>query len=133
MNWNSTSKEDTRKFGVVAFTLFGALCAIGLFKDKALPTYVFGFLSILGGLFILIPFPLRPVHVAWLRMAHFIGTFITMFLLALTYYLVITPAGLLKRLCGGVPLPLKPDKRASSYWVARAEPAQPRERFLKRY
>lgn len=133
MNWNSTSEKDIRKFGVIAFTLFGALCALGLFKDKALPTYLFGFLSILGGLFILIPSPLRPVHVVWLRMAHFIGTVITMLLLALIYYLVITPAGFVKRLWGGPPLPLKPDKKASSYWVARTEPAQPRERFLKRY
>jgi len=133
MNWNSTNQKDIRKFGGIAFTLFGALCALGLFKDKAMPSYLFGFLSILGGLFILIPSPLRPVYVAWLRMAHFIGTIITMLLLALGYYLVITPTGLVKRLFSGPPLHLKPDKKASSFWVARTEPAQPRERFLKRY
>ena len=52
---------------------------------------------------------------------------------AAVYYLVITPAALIKRLMGGRPLPLKPDKQTESYWVTRAEPSQPRERFIKRY
>ena len=36
-------------------------------------------------------------------------------------------------LFGGRPLPTKPDKEAMSYWVERTDPAQPEERFLKRY
>jgi hypothetical protein len=54
-------------------------------------------------------------------------------ILVLIYYLVITPAALIKRVIGGKPLPLKPDPEASSYWVSKPEPAQPKERFLKRY
>jgi hypothetical protein len=34
---------------------------------------------------------------------------------------------------GGRPLSLKIDKGCDSYWVERTEPAQPRERFIKRY
>ena len=49
------------------------------------------------------------------------------------YYLVVTPFGLLKRLFGGRPLPLKPDRNRSSYWAERPEPAQPKERFTKRF
>ena len=33
------------------------------------------------------------------------------------------------KLFGGPPLAVQPDKEASSYWVARTELAQPRERF----
>jgi hypothetical protein len=122
-----------RRFGLIAFLFFGALCGIGLWTEKPLPTYFFGSLSVLGLGFILIPARLKPVHTAWLKIAHFVGKIITTLILTLVYYLVITPSAIIKRLFGGPPLPVRPDKEASSYWVARAEPAQPKERFFKRY
>jgi len=112
---------------------FGCLCAIGLWTGKAIPSYLFGALSILGIGFIFMPCRLKGVYTAWLTIAHFLGTMVTALVLSAAYYLVITPSALIKRLFGGRPLPVKPDKKASSYWVARPEPAQPRERFLKRY
>jgi len=56
-----------------------------------------------------------------------------MIVLTLAYYIVITPTALAKRLISGRPLPTAPDKGLSSYWVSRPEPAQPKERFIKRY
>jgi hypothetical protein len=106
---------------------------VGLWKGKPVPTYLFGFLSVFGIGFILMPSRLRPVYARWLTLAHFLGTISTALVLTLAYYLVITPSALIKRLFGGRPLPVKPDRKASSYWVTRQEPAQPRERFLKRY
>ena len=102
-------------------------------REKPFPTYFFGFLSICGLGFILAPTPLRPVYEAWLKIAYFLSRVVTFLTLTLVYYLVITPAGLIRRLFGGTPIPLKPDKNAMSYWVRRREPLQPRERFLKRY
>jgi carbamoyltransferase len=54
-------------------------------------------------------------------------------MLTALFYLVITPAALIKRIFGGRSLPLKPDKNVSTYWVTRPEPAQPKERFQKRF
>ncbi len=133
MNSNSTEKKQIRIFGLIAFIFFGILCGLGFWKEKFLPTYLFGFLSVLGLGFITMPVTLKPVYKAWLRFAHFINRVITNLILILIYYLVITPSGLIKRLFSGKPLPVKPDKNISSYWVTRTEPAQPRERFLKRY
>ena len=133
MNSNSTEKKQIRKFGLIALIFFGALCALGVWKEKFLPTYLFGFLSVLGLGFIVAPIPLKPVYNAWLRFAHLISRVITNLILILIYYLVITPSGLIKRFFGGKPLPVKPDKNISSYWVTRPEPAQPSERFFKRY
>jgi hypothetical protein len=133
MNSNSTEIKQIRIFGLIAFVFFGILCVLGFWKEKFLPTYLFGCLSVLGLGFIAAPAPLRPVYKSWLRFAHFINTVITNVILVLIYYLVITPAGLIKRLFGGKPLPVKPDKSISSYWVERSEPAQPRDRFIKRY
>jgi hypothetical protein len=73
------------------------------------------------------------VYSAWLKVGRFVGKIITGAILVLVYYVVMTPAALLKRLFGGRPLPLQPDRKASTYWVARKEPAQPKERFTKRF
>lgn len=133
MNSSLTDNKEIRRFGVIALLFFGALSGLGFWTNKPIPAYLFGFLSILGLGFIIVPSLMRPVYTAWLKIAHFIGRIITVLMLTLAYYLVITPSALIKRLFGGRPLPVKPDKNVSSYWVARDEPVQPKERFIKRY
>jgi hypothetical protein len=130
---SSTENREIRKFGLIAFIFFGSLCMLGIWLGKWMAVSLFGFLALLGLGFILTPGILKPVYLAWLKTTHFIGKALTIVVMTLAYYLVITPAALLKRLFGGRPLPLLPDKDASSYWIARAEPAQPKERFIKRY
>jgi hypothetical protein len=130
---NSTDIKQIRQFGLVALVFFGCLSGLGFWAKKPIPFYLFGCLSLLGLGFILMPVTLQPVHATWLKIAHFLGRVITTLILTLAYYLIITPAALIKRVLGGRPLPLKPDKNASSYWVTREEAAQPTERFVKRY
>jgi hypothetical protein len=133
MTSSSTDKKEIRKFGIIAFVFFGCLCALGLWRQKPFAIYFFGLLSLLGMGFILLPSLLKPVYDAWLRIAHLIGRTVTIVMLTLAYYLVITPSALIKRIFGGRPLPLRPDKELASYWVTRPEPAQPKERFIKRF
>ncbi len=68
-----------------------------------------------------------------MKIAQLLGKVFTALILTLAYYLIITPAALLKRIFGGTPLPTKPNEELSSYWVTRTEPAQPLERFIKRF
>jgi hypothetical protein len=133
MTSSSTNTTQTRRFGVVAFVFFGCIAALGLYTGRAVPAYLFGFLSMVGLSFILFPRQLRFVHNPWLRIAYHLGRIVTVAMLSLVYYLVITPAGFLKRMIGGTPVPVKFKKEAASYWVVRAESAQPKERFIKRY
>jgi hypothetical protein len=106
---------------------------LGIIYKKPVLAYLFGGLSLLGFSFTVIPAQLKPVYAAWMKAAHVIGKIITLFMLTLAYYTVITPTALLKRIFGGIPLSTKLDKNIKSYWIERTEPAQPRERFLKRY
>ena len=133
MNSSSTDPKEIRKFGLIAFFLFGVLSALGIWRQKPFPSYFFGSLSLLGLGFLLLPSRFRPLYNGWLRIGHFIGRLITTVILTLAYYLVITPSALIKRLFGGRPLPTEPDREAETYWVSRSEPVQPKERFIKRY
>ena len=129
----SDNRSEIRKFGLIALVFFGALFALALWRDKTVVTYFFGTLALLGLAFLVLPGPMRPIHAGWLKIAHAIGQAITTVILTLAYYLVITPSAWLKRLFGGKPLPDRPDPDADTYWVTREEPAQPKERFHKRY
>ena len=133
MSSNSTDTKQIRKFGLIALIFFGCLCGMGIWVEKPLPTYLFGTLSALGLGFILFPHQLRPVFVAWLKIANFLGRVVTTLILTLAYYVVITPAALIKRIFGGTPLPIKPDKNVLSYWVTREQAVQSKEQFLKRF
>lgn len=133
MSSNSTDNRDIRKFGFIALVFFGCLSGLGIWLGRVVPIYLFGGLGLLGLAFIVAPLPLRPVYAGWLKVAHLVGRVITTLVLVMAYYLVITPSAMLKRLFGGAPLPVRPNKDVLTYWVAREEPAQPNERFLKRY
>lgn len=133
MTSSSTDTKEIRKFGLIALIFFGCLCMLGIIYKKPVPAYLFGGLALLGFGFTLIPAQLKPVYATWLKVTHIIGKIMTIFMLTLAYYTVITPTALLKRIFGGIPLSTKLDKNIKSYWIERTEPAQPRERFLKRY
>jgi hypothetical protein len=133
MTSSSTDTRQIRKFGAITLIFFGVLFCLALWRHKLIVTYVFGILSLLGFCFLIAPQPLTPIYASWLKVAHFIGKVMTIVILTVAYYLVITPSAQLKRLFGGRPLPLAPDKNATTYWVPRTEPAQPKERFIKRY
>ncbi len=127
------SLKETRKFGTIAFFFFGCLIGISYWRNHEILMWFFGILCTFGFLIILLPKQLSFLHKGWMAVGHFIGTTITTVLMSIAYYLVITPFGFLKMIFGGKPLPLKPDKNCNSYWIKRTEPAQPKERFIKRY
>lgn len=130
---NSTEPGEVRKFGIIALAFFGILCGLAGWTGRVVPLILFGCLALLGLGFVLFPSSLAPAYRAWRRIAHGIGTVITSLILGFAYYLVITPSAWAKRLIGGRPLPVRPDREVTSYWVTRDEQVQPRERFLKRY
>jgi hypothetical protein len=130
---NSTNPGEIRKFGIIGFLFFGTLLAIALWRDKTLAAYFFGILSCLSIGFIVLPLRLRHAYAAWLKIANFVGLVVTTLILSILFYFVITPTALIKKILGGRPLPLKPDDKVSTYWITRTEPAQPKERFPKRF
>ena len=88
---------DVRKFGIIALIFFGILCALGIWRNRTIPIYLFGSLSILGIAFVVFPDRMRPIYRRWLRVTHLIGRFVTAVILTVAYYLVMTPSALLKR------------------------------------
>jgi hypothetical protein len=133
MNSNSTDLKEVRRFGLVALVLFGVLCGAGFWRESLVAVMCFGFLSATGACLAMWPAYLRSVYRGWTKIAYAISKTTTYIALAACYFAIITPAALIKRVLGGRPLPMKPDKESPSYWVTRSETLQPRERYFKRY
>ena len=125
MSWTDRWREEPRprgkaelaKFGVVMATAFGLLGALLLWRGRPAGDYLLwiggGFL----GLAVVAPVALGPVERAWLWVGERLGRVMTAIIVALTYFLVITPIGLIRRVVSGDTLGLKPDRSALSHWV----------------
>ncbi|MBW2440314.1 MAG: hypothetical protein JRH12_07570 [Deltaproteobacteria bacterium] len=133
MSSNLINPRDIRKFGAIGSLFFGTLLAVAVWRDQTPVALFFGLLTLLSIGFLLMPVRMKPVYTGWLKIAHFMGSKVTLVMLGIIFYFVMTPAALLKRIFGGRPLPIKPDPDTETYWVTRSEPAQPAERFPKRF
>ena len=74
----------------------------------------------------------RPLYLAWMYAAFPIGWAVSHLLLAVVYYLVLTPTGLAFRLSGRQALPRRFDRNAKTYWVER-RPVRDPARYFKQF
>jgi hypothetical protein len=117
------SRRDLAVFGLAWLVFFGALAAIALVRAHHASAVA------LAALALLVPLAGRIspalMRLVWLGMAYLsfpIGFVLSFVILALVYYLVLTPTGLLMRLAGRDPMARRFDPRAESYWSPRPEP-----------
>ncbi|MCA9124877.1 MAG: hypothetical protein H6822_09205 [Planctomycetaceae bacterium] len=120
INWNPSRKE-LRAFSLLLIG-FGAIVATVLLKrleshTPALATLlVTGVIGLIG---VVIPTAIRPLYVVWMALAFPIGWTVSHLMMLAVFYLVLTPIGLLMRLCGRDPMQRRLDRSAKSYWLAR--------------
>jgi len=65
------------------------------------------------------PSLLAPANRAWFRFGMLLGAIVTPVVMALVFYLTVTPTALLLRLFGKDPLRRRFDPSATSYWIRR--------------
>ena len=106
-----------------------ALAAWSAYRDRVSAGWVLASLGvalIAAGLFV--PPAARAFHLVWMRLAHALGWINSRILLALIFYLVITPVGLVQRLAGRDALRRR-GPGGTSYWTPRAASKQSKEQF----
>jgi saxitoxin biosynthesis operon SxtJ-like protein len=101
-----TSAEG-RKFGLTVGTAFLVLGALTAWRGRLIIATMLGVLG--AGLFlagVAIPQRLGPVQRGWMAIAVAISKVTTPIIMAVVYYLVLTPTGILRRTLGQSPLRL---------------------------
>lgn len=129
------SRRELRMFAGVWLPAFFALVGgLALYWGANLSIVVaiwlgVGSMSLVG---FFVPAFIRPIFIGWMYAAFPIGWVISHLILALIYFLVITPIGLLMRATGRGPMQRRSDPSLRSYWVRRR--VHPRmESYLRQY
>ena len=110
-------------FGVTSWWKTGSFGQAGVFWAIA---------AALPALGLVWPSLLRVVFVAASYVTFPIGFVLSYVILAVVYYLVLTPIGIVLRLTGKDPMQRRFDRSAKTYWTAR-ESKEPSEQYFKQF
>lgn len=113
-----TEPRELRNFGLLVGGVFLLLGLWFVFRDKPWHAWFWVPGAGLIGFGLLAPRWLKRVYVFWMALGHVLGLFVSTVLLALFFYLVVTPIGLVARVIGKDFLSQRWSS-APSYWIIR--------------
>ena len=82
--------------------------------------FVAGALLLLLGIFA--PSRLSGLNRAWLKVGGALAKVVNPIVLALLFFIAVTPMAFIMRMAGKRPLRLSPDRTAATYWIKRESP-----------
>ena len=123
------TRPELRQFGVIAMVAFGllggwllwrgTLLGFDLGRAARVVAYALWGVAALSGVFSAVaPGANRPLYVALIVLTYPIGWVLSHVMLAVLFYAMITPIGLVFRLLGRDSLNRRFDADATTYWVA---------------
>ncbi len=116
--------SSDRNFGLVLASVFTALGLLPLRGGGRVRVPVLAVAGVFLVAALLRPALLHQVNRAWTMLGLGLGKIVNPVVTAILFLLVFTPAGLITRMLGKEPLPLKPARDADTYWIVR-HPAGP--------
>ena len=115
------SQSSNRSFGLLFFIVFIVVGLWPVIKGETANIYL-----ILISLFFLIfglinSKILSPFNKAWIKLGEILGLIIAPIIMALVYFIILTPISLILRLFGKDLLGLKFLKKQDTYWIKRVK------------
>jgi hypothetical protein len=128
------SKKELILFGLLGLAFFGLIGLSALHKTHSIHAarniWVAG--AVLFAAYYAVPPIRRPIYLGWMYAAYPIGWVISHVLLALAFWGVIVPVGLLMRVVSRDPLARAFDPSAKSYWTPH-EPGTDASRYFRQF
>jgi hypothetical protein len=127
-------RKTLRQFAGLWLTCLGGLSVWeGAIKSRVNVAIVLAALAIsIGPLGLIWPRLVRPIYVGWMVLAFPIGWTVSQLILALLYYGLFTPIGLIFRAIGRDPLHRAHQRGLETYWSTKEIPSDPR-RYFKQF
>jgi hypothetical protein len=111
------STRELRKFGLTIAVPLALLGGLALWRGRAAGPYLLTVAAALALAALLLPRALAPLERVWMKVAEVLSAVMTRVVLFLSFFLVITPFGLLLRLFRKDLLQCNFDPQQKSYWV----------------
>ena len=112
-------KSSEKSFGILFGVVFIIISVWPLFYSNSLRVWSL----ILAIIFFLItflkPLLLKPFNNAWIKLGELLGRIIAPIVMAIVYFLILTPLSLLVRLFGKDLIGMKFNNDIKSYWIKR--------------
>ena len=112
-------KSSNRSFGILFFSVFLGFGLWPLTKELSPNIYLIIISVVFLVLGLLNSKLLSPLNEIWIRFGEILGRVIAPLIMALVYFLILTPISLLVRAFGKDLLGLKYSKQQNSYWIKR--------------
>jgi len=129
----SIKGSSERSFGFVFAAVFAIISLWPLFGDGGVRWWflviALGFAAVAS----VRPALLAPLNRLWLALGLLLNRIVSPLVMALLFFLVITPFALVMRVTGKDPLRLKYDPKVRSYWILRAPPGPSPETIKNQY
>ena len=113
---------SNRSFGIVFFLLFFVMAFWsfrGDFQQIKIIPFILSLVFLILGL--INSKLLTPLNKLWLKIGEILGRIIAPIVIAIVFFLVITPTAIIMRLLGKDLLKKKYDSKSKSYWINRIE------------
>ena len=114
-------QNNNRGFGILFFIVFFIISLWPLLKGGDLKEWSLILALIFLILGILNSSVLSPLKRLWIKFGELLGKIISPIVLAIVFFIIITPIGLLMKIFGKDLLNLKYKKEYNSYWIKRTK------------
>jgi Saxitoxin biosynthesis operon protein SxtJ len=134
IRWNP-DRQFLRQFAALLIVFFGVIGAHQYFGRGAttagLVLWAVGL--VLGVLGLVLPAVARVIYLGWMCALFPVAWVVWHALLVLVYYVVLTPIGVVMRLCGRDPLERAFEPEATTYWKRRPAPPGGVARYFRQF
>ena len=122
------SGNNNKSFGLLFFTVF-LLIGLWPLTNEESPRVVF---LIFAGVFLILGLInskiLTPLNKLWIKFGELLGRIIAPIVMAVVYFVVLTPLSFLIRISGKDLLKLKYSNKVNSYWIKREKDLGPMDK-----
>jgi len=129
----TTKFPPDRHFGLVFTVLFAALGVLSYFRGGHAFLWLLPLSALIGLVAIIIPRWLRPLNRLWMKLAALLHAIVSPVVLAVLYFLILTPFGFVRRLAGRDTMRRRFDPQIDSYWISREPPGPPPESLRNQF
>lgn len=113
---------SNRSFGIVFTIFFMILGLLPLLSHHSVRIWAFIISAVFLLLALISPDTLAPLNLMWAKLGALLHQMVSPVVLAILFFLIVTPIAIIMRVRGKDPLRMHLDRNLETYWIERSPP-----------